>query len=396
MTDPQRQGKLLIDETVKELENPKSSIASSIKKLKRAAILLNETDVILWCDIQLGKAEYTTVLTNFIRAYIDQDSDKNEKTKKQYDLAVSKVEKSGIKLGEHVGNEELTAKATPSGGGFVDIAFIEEKYNDLVRGKRGNDNTYYKTNLQNTLAVIKTIAHKHATEIYKNHVFKELAESNFNVLKRSIEDVLFDIDAELTEKIMVAFKAVSSDKPEEWSHALTTCRRFMEQLADKLYPASDEKMNGRLLGKSNYINRIWAFMDKAIESDTNKTLAKAHVDFLGAYLQNLYKISNKGVHAGLTRLEALKSVLHIYLMCADILQYLDKNIVVKETLNIHTATLDELESIGNISRTIAKEIVRVRVEKGIITLEDLKTIPKIGAKMLLTIQQKFSFNPVIK
>jgi DNA uptake protein ComE-like DNA-binding protein len=396
MSNPQQQGKLLIEETVKDLENPKSSISSSIKKLKRAAILLNENDVSIWCDIQLGDNKYTTVLTTYVESYIAYDSDRNEVTKKRIKLAEDNINKSGIKFGKHINNEELTVKATISGGGFVDIAFIEEKYNDLVRSKRGNDDTYFKTNLQNTLAVVKTIAHRLATEIYKNHAFKELAESNFNVLKRNVEDVLFDLDAELAEKMMLAFKAVSSDKSEEWSHALTTCRRFIEQLADKLYPASDEKLNGRLLGKANHINRLWAFMDKAIESDTNKTLAKAHVDFLGAYLQNLYKISNKGVHSGLKRLEALKSVMHIYLMCADMLQYLKKDASVTELLNIHTATLDELESFGNVTRTIAKEIVRIRVERGVIVPEDLKRIPKLGDKMLSAIKSNFRFDPFLK
>jgi hypothetical protein len=58
-----------------------------------------------------------------------------------------------------------------------------------------------------------------ATEIYKKVAFKELAESNFEFLKKDVDDVLFDLNAELAEKMLVAFKSVSSDKSEEWSHA---------------------------------------------------------------------------------------------------------------------------------------------------------------------------------
>jgi DNA uptake protein ComE-like DNA-binding protein len=396
MTTPQKQGILLIDETLKELESPKSSIASSIKKLKRAAVLLNENDIIIWCDIQLGKSEHTSILKSLIADYVENEKLKTKASEKKYQETLNKVKASSIILGKHIGNEELSAKSTISGGGFAEIDFIEEKYNDLVRTKRGNDDTYYKTNLQNTLAIIKSIAHKYATEIYKNHAFKELAESNFEVLKRNVEDVLFDLNPELTEKMMLAFKAVSSDSPEEWSHALTTCRRFFEQLADTLYPPSEDKLNGRALAKGNHINRLWAYMDKSIESDTNKEIAKAHVDFLGAYLKSLYKILNKGVHAGLTRLEALKSVMHIYLMCADILKYLDKKSFAKAKPNIHNATLDELESLGNISRTIGKEIIRLRVANSILTTEILKKVPKLGSKGIKSLQDNFGFEPLAR
>lgn len=396
MSTPQEQGLSLIDETLKELESPKGSIASSIKKLKRAAILLNEKDAVVWCDIQLGKTEYTSAIEHFINIYLANETLKTKESKKSLAEAQKKVNDLGLIFGKHIFEEELTAKSVVLGGGYSEIGFIEEKYNDLVRTKRGNDKTYYKNNLSKTLSVIRTIAHRYATEIYKNHAFKELAETNFDVLKRSVEDVLFDLNPELAEKMLVAFKAVSSDNPEEWSHALTTCRRFFEQLADILFPPTDEKINGRALGKGNYINRLWAFMDKSIESETNKDIAKAHVDFLGAYLQTIYKVSNKGVHSGLTRLEALKSVMHIYLMCADILKYLGKAPMVKGKPNIYTATLDELESIGNVTRAIAKEIVRLRVTNTVLTPDILKTVPKLGVKGLKKLIDNFNFEPPSK
>ena len=396
MSTPQKQGILLIEETLKELESPKGSIASAIKKLSRAGILLNENDVVIWCDIQLGKTEYTSVIQNFIDKFFENNKLKTKESGKALAESQNKFNDLKLKSGRHIFDEELTAKSTEAGGGYADIGFIEEKYNDLVRRKKGNDDTYYKTNLLNTLSVIQTIAHRYATEIYKNHAFKELAESNFEVLKRNVEDVLFELNPELAEKMLLAFKAVSSDNPEEWSHALTTCRRFFEQLADTLFPPVEEKLNGRALSKGNYINRLWAFMDMSIESETNKEIAKAHVDFLGAYLQTLYKVSNKGVHAGLTRLEALKSVMHIYLMCADILKYLDKKSFTKGKLNIHTATLDELESIGNVTRAIAKEIIRIRVSNNVLTADVLNKIPKLGAKSLKCLQDNFNFEPLSK
>jgi hypothetical protein len=59
MDTPQKQDIALIEETLKDLESSKVNISSSIKKLRRAAVLLNEEDVIIWCEIQLRNSKYT-------------------------------------------------------------------------------------------------------------------------------------------------------------------------------------------------------------------------------------------------------------------------------------------------------------------------------------------------
>ena len=95
---------------------------------------------------------------------------------------------------------------------------------------------------------------------------------------------------------MLAFKSVSSSSPEEWSHGLTSCRRYFEKLADNLFPPTDQKLNGRSISQENYINRLWAFMDKSIQSKSNKNQAKQHVDLIGGHLQSLYKIEIGRAH----------------------------------------------------------------------------------------------------
>ena len=48
-----------------------------------------------------------------------------------------------------------------------------------------------------------------------------------------------------------------------------------------------------------------------------------HVDLVGSWLEGVNRLSNKGVHAGVTQLEAVKTVFHAYLVIADLLDYLD-------------------------------------------------------------------------
>ncbi|HEX8399300.1 MAG TPA: helix-hairpin-helix domain-containing protein, partial [Pyrinomonadaceae bacterium] len=237
-------------------------------------------------------------------------------------------------------------------------------------------------------------AHKYASELYNKVAFSNTPQTSLDILRAEVDSKLLDLAPEAAEKLMIAFKSVSSNNSEEWSHALTSCRRLIEDLADALYPPKDELVNGRKVGKNQYKNRLWAFMDASIESESNRELAKTHVDYLGNYLENVHKLSNKGVHATLTRIEAIKAVFHTYLTVADILNYLNKDLSQKDKkLNVHTATLDELESVLGISRNLAKEIVKLRVDFGILDLNRIATIKGIGKKTLTLAEQVLSFEP---
>ena len=191
---------------------------------------------------------------------------------------------------------------------------------------------------------------------------------------------------------MLAFKSVSSDNKEEWSHALTTCRRLLESLADKLYPASELKIGNRTFKQNQFVNRLWQFMNEAIQSDSNKLIAQTHVDYLGLWLEKTNKLANKGVHDEVTQLEATKAIFHIYLMLADLLDYLDPSATSKTTKpSIATASLDEIEALLNVKRDVAKPIVIARVKNSGLTIEQLKEVKGVGPKTLETAKEVFEF-----
>lgn len=369
----------LLNDSLRELESKKGSIQVGVQKLLRVSKMLENKEIEIWCEIQLGNRLYTESLKKLVKV---ASSVNDKSNKQQLQKVILKLEEAGLKSNLHYPLEEIEIKASESSGGYQGIGFIEDKYNDLVRLKKGNDGTYYKNNLNNHINYVRHKAYELATRLYNKIALTEAPKTAFDILKEAVEDKLLDLNTELAEKLMIAFNRVKSDNPEEWSQALATCRRFIEELADSLYRPSNKKLNGRTLGEQQYVNRIWAFMDEVIESDTNKELAKAHVDFIGSYIQRIQKQTNKGVHSKLTRVEAVKAVFHTYLIVADILDYLDKEKAVKENLNIQTATLDELQSFLNITKNTAKEIVKLRVKIGGITIRDLKKIKGIGEKTL--------------
>jgi DNA uptake protein ComE-like DNA-binding protein len=392
MTSKKEKAIELLEEVLKDFDNSKISLLSIVQKLNRIAKLIDETDLLIWTETQLGNSTYIIPIKRVIDAYVNNATAKTKANAKKLLDETKKIEESGIILANIFTNDELTAKSNDSGGGFANIGFIEEKYADFQKHKKGNDGTYYQSNLLNTISIVKSIAYKKASFLHKKYAYSGLAQTNFEILKKDVEDILFELDPELAETLLISFKSVSSDSSEEWSQALTSCRRFLEKLADNLYPATDKRLNGRSLDQENYINRIWAFMDQSIESKSNKEVAKSHLDFLGSYLQSLYRITNKGVHSNLRRIEAIKAVMHIYLVCSDLLEYLDKKKFLDKKANIYSATLDELVIVGKINKNIAKEIIRLRVTNRKILKEDLMLIPGFGEKTIKTFLSNISLD----
>ncbi|WP_249330151.1 ComEA family DNA-binding protein [Stutzerimonas balearica] len=130
-------------------------------------------------------------------------------------------------------------------------------------------------------------------------------------------------------------------------------------------------------------------MDNSILSESNKELAKAHIDFLGSWLEKVNKLTNKGVHAELEQLEAVKSVFHTYLVVADILNYLKITSKKSSKLHIESASLDELEALLSINRSVAKEIVKVRATEGGLDIDSLSRVKGIGPKTIEKAKEVF-------
>lgn len=371
----------LIEVALQQLESPKGSVLVAVQKLLRASNLLDNEDIAIWCQIQLGDPKYTVSLQKLIKEAEAAEKLKPKERQEKIDCALAEIRASTLKP-MHYTQEEINVKYAESGGGYTSIGFVEERYADLVRRKKGNDGTYYKINLHSHLSYVQKRAHEFCASLYNQLKFAGTVGSCFDILKEAVDDKVLDLDPLLGEQLMLAFKGIASERQEEWSQALTTCRRLLEGIADKLLPVSTDTHKGRVLGQTQYVNRIWAFMDRAIESETNRELAKAHIDFLGSWLEKTNKITNKGVHAELGRIEAVKAVFHTYLVVADILGYMKKTAEVSKKRGINEATLDELEVLLEVNRTTAKEIFKMRVQEGDLTTDLLKRVKGVGPKTL--------------
>jgi len=394
VADKKAEALKIVEEGLKELESAKGSVTVGVQKLSRAAKLLEEKNYYVWAEIELGNQKYINPLKKIISKMVQDFSHNNKPVnlkEKEYKVLLDDLIKADISPAFILTNTFISMKSTPSTGGLdSSIHHLEDQLSYLK--KNGNDQTLYLNNVQERIAYVKSSCHQYLTELHDKLKFSGTIISSFDLLKNAVDDRLLDLDPEIAEQLMLAFKSVSSDSKEEWSQALATCRRLLESLADKLYPATDENIKGRTFKQNQYINRIWRFMDVSIESKSNKEMAKAHVDFLGSWMSADYTLACKGVHAEVTQLEATKAIFHIYLMLADLLDYLDPSAVSKTTKpKITEATLDEIEALLNVKRDVAKAIIVARVNKKGLTIEQLGEVKGVGPKTVSTAKEVFEF-----
>ncbi|MGW2695348.1 hypothetical protein ACWC3Y_26600 [Streptomyces sp. NPDC001296] len=151
----------------------------------------------------------------------------------------------------------------------------------------------------------------------------ELEQLLSGQLASALNEVLIrcaDINPNLTIRLHGAIKAFEEhDSVEQLAHVSLSCRRFIEALADTLYPPRAEKVNGRDVGKAQYRNRIWAYIREKIESKTAQDLVLANFEDLGKRVDALDTGANKGLHAENSTSEINRLLLTLLVVSHDLL-----------------------------------------------------------------------------
>ncbi|MGO3875512.1 MAG: helix-hairpin-helix domain-containing protein, partial [Psychrobacter celer] len=238
----------ILEEGLCELESKKGSISTAVQKLARASSMLGEDAIYAWTQMQLGNVQYTAILEklfNFLNEDPKEDEAIEARNKKRESILES-AKKLNISFSDSNNiNELYTHKSTEASGGLNSIVLIEQIAERLSKLKKGNDGTHYVYNINSHLSYINKHCYSYISSLIDKLKYSGTVKSSFDLLKDAVDDKFLEINPELAEQLMLAFKSISSDNKEEWSQALTTCRRLLESLADNLYPANDKIINNR-------------------------------------------------------------------------------------------------------------------------------------------------------
>jgi hypothetical protein len=124
-------------------------------------------------------------------------------------------------------------------------------------------------------------------------------------------------DPRLLETLDAMLATLNGEPGQEFmSQAALSCRRFLQRLADVLYPARVTAKGERALGKAQYINRLWAYVEQSIGPDGSKTTLKE----IGSRIEHLNEMANKGLRDDISVDEMDRLVLNLALLTHDLLR----------------------------------------------------------------------------
>ena len=148
----------------------------------------------------------------------------------------------------------------------------------------------------------------------RDHVLRDaelevLVGSQFGAVANETLLRIRDLDPRLNEALHAAFDAADrAETSEQLAQAALSCRRFLERLADRLFPPTTTERNGRKLGPAQYRNRLWAYAEDHLEG-ANLALLLSSLQDVGNRIDALDSCVQRGVHGNELAASELQRIL---------------------------------------------------------------------------------------
>lgn len=225
-------------------------------------------------------------------------------------------------------SEFETAKTQMSVAFDRDISVASSNPNQYVMSPIGNSLERY--GLRQTIAEkskklnqLKIAYYNYVLGVYYELKFGNLAEGIFEKRKLLLDKYLSSNLPETLKKFVSVYENLRSENKEDWANAVHSCRRIMKDVADFLYPPSEEEIEvgGKKykLDSGRYIMRLKQYIKQKTTSERFNEIIGSHLDYIGDRIDAIYSASTKGSHTKVKREEAERYVIYLYLILGDIL-----------------------------------------------------------------------------
>lgn len=316
----------LSEEILKNIELTEIPLTNIALKTSRLARLLNDFE--FQKIFQYEASGYPTT-PNGVNPDIFALNQKANRTyfKKEKETL---TEYANLKPIEQYENELETAKESIAVARDPNISLASSNPSDYISAPIGN--TLERNRLRETISDNSKLIASRKSFIYdyvleKNYELK-YAKFNSDIFSRTqlkVDEVMGKLLPGTIKKFTSAYENLLSENNEDWSNAVHSCRRILQDLADEIYPPSDEKKlgNGKTikLGVENYINRLIAYIDEHSSSKRFEEIVGSNLKYIGERLDSIFNAVQKGSHKVIsTQDEADRYVIYTYLLVGDILK----------------------------------------------------------------------------
>ncbi|MFH2108075.1 MAG: hypothetical protein ABII93_05340 [Chrysiogenia bacterium] len=162
--------------------------------------------------------------------------------------------------------------------------------------------------------------HDFTVTSYHRLAFSGLVESIFEKHRKAVDELMRSIAPETIAKVPAVYDRLTAGDPEAISHGMSTLRRIIKSLADRVYPACDQpvQIDGQRyeVGADKVLNRIKLFLLTNCPSESRR-------DRLNRSIHDIHERASAGTHSDIDATEARSLFLSMYLVIGEVLGFVE-------------------------------------------------------------------------
>jgi hypothetical protein len=317
----------LAEETLAQLELGNTALAPIVMRCMRLARMLDDVEVEKWMRLELrgysdeindGEPWGPYAEWSGRRAREDKDGNRFYWIAPievvEAELQVAKKDLDALQLPSFSVTDEAQATYNP-------WPTKTEKLVNLVLTKRAAKAATV-TQWTRVTACLRGSIQQWLSGTAVNLRYLEIVETAFERAREDFDALLQQRAPDVARKLAAAYRRAYSDDSEEWSQALTSCRRAVKALADNLYPPTGEQPTGRALTEDHYRNRLIQFAAEHLTSGSQTEMIEAEINLVVSRVEALDALASKGVHTDVDERDLELAVVHTYLLAGELLALL--------------------------------------------------------------------------
>lgn len=331
-SDIAKEALILADQALRDLELSEASLTSIALKSSRIARITGNFKMqkIMLCEAGGYPSELTGIPPEINTEIWQLAQRAGRIIKKKKDGAIE--EYAETKSIEQLETEINTAKERLQVSQDADVSISSSNPYQVIPPVAGNlrERLSISNLISNTSKLIgqrRAFIYQYLSDTYYELRYSIATDDSFSRIRGIVDKNLSDLVPNALQKFSAISDNLESNNTEDWSNAVHSCRRVLQDLADSLYPAGNDvvkKIDGKdttiKLGADAYINRIVAYCEENADSERFKEIVGSHMRFLGDRLDAVFKAAQKGSHADIvTREEADRYVVYTYMIVGDLM-----------------------------------------------------------------------------
>ncbi len=316
----------LSDDIIKNIELNEIPLANIALKTARLARLTNDFDMNKIMELEISG--YSDESSGFVpknQWKIGMDADREFQTEDYkmqiYPESIEQLE------GEILLNQTGLEVARDADISFASVN-PQQRFSTYTGNWKERTEIRKRNNiLLKRLASRRSLIYQYVLKKYLELRFSNIADDIFANIREKVDKNIGKLVPDSVTRFNAVYENLNSENTENWSNAVHSCRRILKDLANAVYPPSEDKekvIDGQektiKLDKEHYINRILEFISQSSDSQSYQNVVGSQLKFIKDRLDSLLNASHKGTHEIIVSKEdANRIVVYTYLLIGDIL-----------------------------------------------------------------------------